>query len=153
MGFETPIQATQWTETHALDRPDAGIGFSIICSFYLAIRSTYYFLEQHNKAQNIEDKIEIFIITKDCTKNNFMLHTLCCVIVNVMCVYLRQIASTNNLIPRYMSIFKYRPPFLCFAFIIHLAIPDFSLMNFVWNYTEKTKMLKSLHFVSVKLFI
>ena len=31
--------------------------------------------------------------------------------------YLRQIASPSNLIPKYTSIFKYPPPFLCFAFL------------------------------------
>jgi hypothetical protein len=86
VGFEAPIQARQRTQTHALDRPDTGIDFSIICSLYLAIRNTQYLLEQHNKAQNSENKLEIFINTKEYTKSNFMFHALCHVVGNIMCV-------------------------------------------------------------------
>jgi len=42
------------SQTHDLVRPKKDIGFSIIYSFYLAIRSTYMLPEEHNKEQENE---------------------------------------------------------------------------------------------------
>jgi hypothetical protein len=50
-GIRTPIPASERTQTHALYHPTTEIGFSIIYILYLALRSTKYLLEQHNKAQ------------------------------------------------------------------------------------------------------
>jgi len=36
---------------------------------------------------------------------------------------------------------------------IHITIPEFSPTNLVWNYTDKTDILKCFHFKSVKSFI
>ena len=58
-------------QTHALDSPATGIGFSNIYSLYLAIRSKNYLLEKRNKAQDSENQLVIFIITSQYTKKEF----------------------------------------------------------------------------------
>jgi hypothetical protein len=55
-------------QTNALDRPATVIGFSIIYTLYLALRNTKYLLEQHNKAQESENKLANFLIKKQYTK-------------------------------------------------------------------------------------
>jgi len=54
VGFEIPISANERMQTHDLDRPATRTVFSVIYSFYLAIRSTQYLLELHNKEQESE---------------------------------------------------------------------------------------------------
>jgi hypothetical protein len=76
VGFETPIAASERTQTHALDRLATRMFFWIVYSFYLAIRSTQYLLDQHNKEQDSENKLAMFIITSEYTKYNFMFHTI-----------------------------------------------------------------------------
>jgi hypothetical protein len=77
-GIRNPIPASERTQTHALYRRATGIGFSIIYTLYLALRSTTYLLEQHNKSQESEDKLANFIIKKEYTK------TILCSIVYVL---------------------------------------------------------------------
>jgi hypothetical protein len=55
-GTKTPNSTNKRTQTHTFDRPTAVIGFSIIYPLYLALRSTKYLLEQHNKAQEKKKK-------------------------------------------------------------------------------------------------
>jgi hypothetical protein len=51
--------------------------------------------------------------------------------------YLRKIASSNNIIPRYMSIFIYPPRFYASTSSTHITIPP---TNLVWNYTKKDNL-------------
>ena len=67
-GIRTPIPTSERTQTHVLDHPATGIGFSIIYTLYLALRSTKDLLEQHNKTQDSENKLANFIIKKEYTK-------------------------------------------------------------------------------------
>jgi len=60
MGLQPKSHKSERTQTHALDIPTTGIGFSVIYSMYLEIRSTKKLLENHNKAQDIENKISNF---------------------------------------------------------------------------------------------
>ena len=54
VGFERPIPESERTQTHNLDRPAKGIGFSVIYLFYPVIHSKQLLLEQHNKSQDSE---------------------------------------------------------------------------------------------------
>ena len=67
-GIWTPISASERTQTHALDRPSTGIGFSVIYPLYLALCCTMYLLDQHKKAQENQNKLANFIIKKEYTK-------------------------------------------------------------------------------------
>ena len=37
--------------------------------------------------------------------------------------------------------------------LIHIALPDFSQMNLVWKYSDKTDIIKCVYLESVKSFI
>jgi hypothetical protein len=73
MGSQFQSQQTNgWTQ--ALGSPSTGIGFSFIYSFDLAIHSKKLLLEKHNKAQDNENKLTVFISTSPYMKNNFNFH-------------------------------------------------------------------------------
>jgi hypothetical protein len=60
VGFETPIPANERTQTHALYRPTTGIGFSIMYTLHLALQSIKHLVQQSNKAQESEKRINKF---------------------------------------------------------------------------------------------
>jgi hypothetical protein len=131
--------------------------------FSLALRSTQYLLEQRNEAQDRETKLPVFIITSQHTKNNFMFHTLCTVTWDMMCVSSQTFRSYNNLI-FWVSTFSYICRFLYALYsCIHIEIPDFSLTNLLWIYTDKAEFSfricklnfqsNQIHFVSMWNYI
>jgi len=53
--FETPVPANELSKIHTLDHVATGIDKSLTYSFYLA-------MEKHHKAQEIENKLAIYIV-------------------------------------------------------------------------------------------
>jgi hypothetical protein len=127
VGLETPIPASERTQTLALDIPATGMGFSVIYSLYLTIRSTKLLLEKYSKAQGSVNKISNFYIyVTEHKKKNFKFHTQCVVTRDIMCVILKINRFTNNPIPRNVSIFIHPLRFYAWPTCIHMAIPHFS---------------------------
>jgi hypothetical protein len=83
VGFQSPIAASERTQTQALDRPATGIGFSIIYSFHLAICIMQYLLVESNKSQDNENKLAILAIKSKCMKNNLgpVIDDIVCVLI------------------------------------------------------------------------
>ena len=104
---------------------------------------------QHNKSQDSENKLTILAIKSKCTKNN-----LCPVIDDIVCVLVLETLFLPTIYFLVMSPFAHiHSRFHALQLHIHNAIPDYSLKNLVWQYTDKTDILKCFHSEFVKSFI